>query len=147
MFFLTQEASATRAAILLLSILYCRKDSGRDRGNWEAEAFAEPLLMERMNDVLTEFLDSEEKDGLLIDPNVWRIASESGGQVAYFCTSFAGVVVDILQMILDMDAEKFNRHKESLFPILCSLVRVQSGEIRQLVSEVFRKKIGPLIQP
>ena len=148
-FFLTQEASATKSSILLLSLLYCRRapeEEERKSDYWDAEAFAEPLLMERINDVLTEFLSSEEKDGVLIDPNVWRSASESGGQVAYFCTSFAGVVVDILELILSLDEDKFNRHKASLFPVLCSLVRVQSGEIRHLVSDIFRKQIGPMIQ-
>jgi len=147
-FFLTQEASATKAVILLLSMLYCPKSSDQEaeNNNWDAEAFSEPLLTERIIDVLTEFLSSEENDGLLIDPNVWRSASESGGQVAYYCTSFAGVVVDILEMILNLEADKFSRHKASLFPILCSLVRIQSGEIRHLVSDIFRKQIGPMIQ-
>merc|ERR1712029_304160 len=145
-FFLTQEASATKAIILLLSMLYCRQAREGERSHWDAEEFSEPLLMERIVNVLDEFLESEEKDGLLIDPNVWRSASESGGQVAYYCTSFAGVVVDILQMILNLSADKFNRHKVSLFPILCSLVHVQSGEIRQLVSDIFRNQIGPMIQ-
>lgn len=143
-FFLTQEASATKSVILLLSLLYCRQ--GDEKNGWDAEAFSEPLLMERILDVLAEFLSSEEKDGVLIDPNVWRSASESGGQVAYYCTSFAGVVVNILDMIHNLEAEKFDRHKASLFPILCSLVRVQSGEIRHLVSDIFRKQIGPMIQ-
>ena len=141
-FFLTQEASATRSIILILSYLYCRKPQKID---WDAEAFAEPVLMERMQEVLTEFISSEEKDGLLIDPNIWRISNQRGGQVAYYCTSFAGVVVNILEMILDLGADKFERHKISLFPMLCSLVRVQSEEIRYLVSDIFRHKIGSLI--
>jgi len=147
-FFLTQEASATKAVILLLSLLYCKQtpETNEEKNDWDAESFAEPLLMERIVDVLTGFLSSEEKEGVLIDPNVWRNASESGGQVAYYCTSFAGVVVDILEMIYNLEAVKFNRHKTSLFPILCSLVRVQSGEIRHLVSDIFSKQIGPMIQ-
>ncbi|KAL3770982.1 hypothetical protein ACHAW5_000384 [Stephanodiscus triporus] len=142
-FFLTQEASATKALIILLSLLYCGRASGKDA--WDAEAYSEPLLMESVMDVLNEFLTSEEKDGLSIDPNVWRSASESGGQVAVYCTSFAGVVVIILEMILKLKVEKFSRQKQSLFPVLCSLVRVQSGEIRHLVSNIFRQQIGPMI--
>lgn len=148
-FFLTQEASATKSVILLLSTLYSRRptdDNSEAKIDWDAEVFAEPLLIERIMDVLNEFLSSEEGDGPLIDPNVWRSASESGGQVAYFCTSFAGVVVDILELILNLDADKFNQHKASLFPVLCSLVRVQSGEIRHLVSDIFHKQIGPMIE-
>lgn len=148
-FFLTQEASATKTSILLLSSLYCGRSSGEDavNGKWDAEAFSEPLLMKSVMDVLHEFLTSEEKDGLLIDLNVWRSASESGGQIAFYCTSFAGVVVIILKMILALEVEKFRRHKLSLFPVLCSLVRVQSGEIRHLVSDIFSKQIGPMILP
>lgn len=95
-------------------------------------------------DVLTQFIASEQKDGQFIDPNVWRSVNESGGQVAYYCTSFAGVVVDILETIFDMEEEKFHRHKALLFPVLCSLVCVQSVEIRQLVANTFRKQIGPI---
>ena len=134
--------------ILLLSKLYCQPPSDQELENngWNAESFSEPLLLERMVDVLEEFLASEKNDGLLIDPNVWRnVHSESGGQVAYYCTSFAGVVVNILESIRSMEEDKFSRHKESLFPLLCSLVCVQSGEIRHLVSEIFRIKIGSLI--
>jgi hypothetical protein len=143
-FFLTQEASATKAVILLLTSLFCRHDCDRDEG-WDAEAFSEPLLLERVTDVLTQFIASEQNDGQLIDPNVWRSVKESGGQVAYYCTSFAVVVVDILETILAMEEEKFYRHKASLFPVLCSLVCVQSVEIRQLVANIFRKQIGPRI--
>lgn len=146
MFFLTQEASSTKGEILLLSHLFCHELHGEDdEHKWDTEAFAEPLLSRRITEVLSEFLASEEKDGLLIDPNVWRSASESGGQVAYFCTSFAGVVVNILETISNLDADKFDRHKEALFPMICSLVRAQSDEIRQLVSDILKKQVGLLI--
>lgn len=143
MFFLTQEASATNAVILLLSLLYSKRQDADC--SWDTEAFAEPLLFERIMDVLTDFLDSEERDGVFIDPNVWRSVSERGGQVAYYCTSFAGVVVQILDMICNLEKNQFDSHKESLFPILCSLIRVQSDEIRHLVVNVFRKQIGSMI--
>eukprot|EP00984_Skeletonema_dohrnii_P005154 scaffold1815_cov147-Skeletonema_dohrnii-CCMP3373.AAC.6 len=143
MFFLTQEASATSALIILLSLLYSKRQDADC--SWDTEAFAEPILFERIIEVLTDFLESEERDGLLIDPNVWRSVSERGGQVAFYCTSFAGVVVQILDMISNLEKEQFDRHKESLFPILCSLIRVQSDEIRHLVAGVFRKQIGGMI--
>lgn len=143
MFFLTQEASATSALIILLSLLYSKRQDADC--SWDTEAFAEPILFERIIEVLNDFLESEERDGLLIDPNVWRSVSERGGQVAFYCTSFAGVVVQILDMISNLEKEQFDRHKESLFPILCSLIRVQSDEIRHLVAGVFRKQIGGMI--
>ncbi|KAL7467733.1 hypothetical protein ACHAXS_007976 [Conticribra weissflogii] len=146
MFFLTQEASATKATVILLSLLYCQENGDdTDPNFWDAESYAEPSFIKNIMDVLTEFLASEIKDGVLIDPNVWRSASESGGQVAFYCTSFAGVVVHILEAIYDLEQEKFERHKGSLFPMLCSLVCVQSDEIRQLVSSIFSKQIGPII--
>mmetsp|Transcript_9258 Transcript_9258/g.19271 ORF Transcript_9258/g.19271 Transcript_9258/m.19271 type:complete len:2226 (+) Transcript_9258:141-6818(+) len=146
MFFLTQEASATKATVILLSLLYCQNHGEDiDPDSWDAESYAEPVLMRSIMDVLTEFLASEVKDGVFVDPNVWRSASESGGQVAFYCTSFAGVVVHILEAIHGLEREKFERHKESLFPMLCSLVCVQSDEIRQWVSSIFTKQIGPLI--
>jgi hypothetical protein len=56
MFFLTQEASATKAVILLLSLLYSKKQNADC--HWDTVAFAEPLLFERIMDVLTNFLES-----------------------------------------------------------------------------------------
>jgi len=146
MFFLTQEAGATKVIIHMLSLLYCRLGDATPMNSvWDHESFAETLLLDRMMEVLSKFLDSERKDGHLIDPNVWRNASESGGKVAVYCTSFAGVVVNILQLMLSMDSEKFTKHKPKFFPVLCSLVQVQSDEIRSLVSETFVKQIGPMI--
>ena len=146
MFFLTQEAGASKAEILLLAHLYSSKpqDLINSQG-WGNVTFAEPLLFERVKEVLAAFLESEEKDGPNIDPNIWRNAHESGCQVAYMCTSYVGVVIHILEAILKLDADKFSRHKETLFPLLCSLVCSQSDEIRHLVSDIFRCHVGPLI--
>lgn len=146
MFFLTQEASASKAEILLLSHLYKskRQDLINTQG-WDNVTFAEPLLMDRIKEVLTSFLASEETDGPNIDPNIWRNANESGCQVAYFCTSYVGVVIHILEVVLNLDAEKFVRHKRTLYPLLCSLVCSHSDEIRGLVSDILRVHVGPLI--
>ena len=67
-------------------------------------------------DVLSKFLESEEKNGHLIDPNIWRNASESGGKLAIYCTSFAVVVVSILNCMLSMTPEQFARHKQHFYP-------------------------------
>lgn len=141
MFFLTQEASASNNIVNMLAILYQLKDTG----DWDRETFAEPLLLERMMDVLEKFQESEKRDGHLIDPNVWRNASESGGKLAIYCTSFAGVVVGILNVMLSIEAEQFARHTQDFFPVLCSLVRVQSDEIRSLVQRILAKKIAPML--
>jgi hypothetical protein len=140
MFFLSQEASAAKAEILMLSCFYRQSPHNTDNA-----AFAESLLMERIKDVLTSFLLSEEEDGPSIDPNIWKNANESGCQVAFFCTSFVGVVINILETILSLEGDKFDRHKGTLFPLLCSLVRAHSDEIRHLVRDVFRCQVGPLI--
>jgi hypothetical protein len=146
MFFLAQEAGATQAVIHLLSKLYhggpqkVLSDSG-----WDRESFAEPQLMGIMKQVLGKFLASEKKDGHLIDPNVWRNASESGGKVALYCTSFAPVVVEILKMIRSLRPAQFAKHKQELFPAVCMLIRVQSEEIRQLVQEVFAQQVAPML--
>lgn len=140
MFFLTQEASAVKAEILLLSCIY--RQSPHDTGH---AALAESLLMERIKDILTAFLLSEEEDGPSIDPNIWKNANESGCQVAFFCTSYVGVVINILESILSLDGDKFDRHKGILFPLLCSLVCAHSDEIRHLVRDVIRCQVGPLI--
>jgi len=143
MFFLTQEAGTTRAIIHMLSMLYSGKEEACE--GWDREGFAEPHLLAIMNDVLDKFLTSEERDGHLIDPNVWRNASESGGKVALYCTSFATVVVDILKIIRSVRPDQFASHKEDFFPTLCTLIHVQSEEIRQLVQEIFAQQVAPLL--
>jgi Domain of unknown function (DUF1981) len=148
MFFLTQEAGATQVIIRMLSTLYTGTGDGeavRDEAGWDRESFAELHLFAVLKDVLDKFLESEEKDGYLIDPNVWRNASESGGKVALYCTSFASVVVEILTIIGSMKPEQFAIHKEEIFPRLCQLIRVQSDEIRELVRDVLMRQVAPIL--
>lgn len=144
MFFLTQEAGATKALIQMLGILYHSEDIYGGI-SWDRQGFAEPYLVSTMKDALTKFQDSEERDGHLIDPNVWRNASESGGKVALYCTAFADVVVVILGNILSLDEERFKKHCGDFFPIICSLVRADSKEIRSLVQRILALHIAPLI--
>jgi len=141
MFFLTQESGATNDIIHMMSILYQFEDEGDSQ--WDREAFAETFMLDRIKEVLRKFVESEARDGHLIDPNVWRNASESGGKLAIYCTSFAVVVVQILRIMLTMKHEKFNKNLDEFFPVLCALVTVQSDEIRALVKEVLEKKIAP----
>ena len=144
MFFLTQEAGATKATVQMLGMLYQRR-TGDDRPNWDTAAFAESHLLGTMKEALCKFQDSEERDGHLIDPNVWRNTSESGGKVALYCTSFADVVVGILGVIHSLDQEKFAKHCKDFFPIICSLVRAESGQIRNLVQRILSKQVAPMI--
>jgi hypothetical protein len=145
MFFLAQEAGATQVVIHLLSRLYQGGPQTVDDGGWDRESFAEPQLLGIMKQVLDYFLASEKKDGHLIDPNVWRNASESGGKVALYCTSFAPVVIEIMKMIGSLKPEQFAKHKQELFPAVCMLIRVQSEEIRHLVQEVFAQQVAPIL--
>mmetsp|Transcript_2992 Transcript_2992/g.4104 ORF Transcript_2992/g.4104 Transcript_2992/m.4104 type:complete len:1856 (-) Transcript_2992:123-5690(-) len=153
MFFLTQQAGSNKATIHLLSLLFLNNLRNKESEKldnaivkeWDREGHAQPLLLERMMDVLENFLISEEKDGTLIDPNVWRMSSESGGKVAVYCTSFAVVVVEILNTIIMFSTDQFARHKNVIFPVLCSLVKVQSDEIRGLIYTILSKQVAPLI--
>jgi len=146
-FFLSQEASATKAAIRLLSNLYLSEDDAEDSwsGTWNKVEFAEEHLVETMKEVLTKFLESEEKDGYLVDPNVWRNANESGGKVALYCTTFAATVVDVLKIIRGMRPDQFAKHKHDFFPAVCALVRVESEEIRQFVQEIMAIQVAPFV--
>ena len=144
MFFLTQEAGATKALIQMLGILY-QGEAADNWIRWDRQAFAEPHLLSTMKEALEKFQESEERDGHLIDPNVWRNASESGGKVALYCTAFADVVVGILSIILSLDEERFRRHSQDFFPIICSLVRADSKEIRSLVHRILALQIAPMI--
>lgn len=141
MFFLAQEASATRAILRMLSLLH----SGKYSKSWDGKGFAEQPLIEMISQSMQKFLDSEERDGHLIDPNVWRNASESGGKVALYCTSFAAAVVDILKYIESLRFDQFQKHKKVFFPLLCNLVRVQSEEIRHFVQLILAKHVGHAI--
>lgn len=144
MFFLTQEAGATKATIQILGMLYQRQ-AGEERLSWDHSDFAESRLIATMKEALRKFQDSEERDGHLIDPNVWRNTSESGGKVALYCTSFADVVVGILGVVLSLDQEKFTKHSKDFFPVVCSLVRADSSQIRNLVQCILSKQVAPMI--
>jgi hypothetical protein len=145
MFFLTQESSATRATISILSILYTGVEEPATEGYWDKEEFAEPLLLKLMSEVLDRFLVSEERDGDLVDPKIWRSAGESGVKVALYCTAFASVVIELLEMIEAMKPGQFEKQKHDLFPLLCDLMRVQSEEIRSLVKSIMVCQVGPMI--
>jgi brefeldin A-inhibited guanine nucleotide-exchange protein len=144
MYYLTQESSANNVLVRFLSLLYCPRADTKSN-NWDTVLFAEPLLVARMIDVLQKFITSERSFGHKIDPNVWRTASDSGGKFAVHCTSFATIVVNILYTMVNFSDEQFERQKDTLFPILCSLISVQSEEIRKQVANVFITKVGNLL--
>lgn len=146
MFFLTQEAGATKATIQMLGMLY-QEDAGEGQASkgWDTTGFAKEHFLVTMKEALCKFQDSEERDGHLVDPNVWRNTSESGGKVALYCTAFADVVVGILGIIFSLSEEKFALHSKEFFPILCSLVRAESREIRTLVQRILAKQVAPMI--
>jgi hypothetical protein len=108
--------------------------------------FAEPHVMAAIKEVTNKFLESEEKDGHLIDPNVWRNLQESGGKVALYCTFFGTVVVNLLKLIRSVEEDQFSLHLQEFFPILCSLVLVQSDEIRKAVQEILQLQVAPMLQ-
>lgn len=146
MFYMIQEASATNAIIYILNILFENENDGEMNAiEWDRQTYAEPLLIQTIKNVLYKFLDSEEKDGHLIDPNVWKSIGESGTKTPVYCTTFAAMIVFILEMMLSLTQDLFDRHKEDFFPIICSLIRVQSEEIRVLVQRILLEKISPMI--
>lgn len=132
-FFLAQEAGANRAMIEVLSRLHVGKNN----------VSHECLLFERIADILNVFLRSEEKDKHMVDPNVWRKPSETCGDIPLYCTAFANVVVSILRTLMQLSDAQFLKRKNDLFPFLCALIKVQSDEIRGLVSEIFTSKVTP----
>jgi len=146
MFFLTQEAGATQATITMLSKLYTDAGDAVDTEEWDREAFAEPYLRAVIEEVLGKFVASEKRDSHRIPPNVWRNSSESGGKVAFYCTSFASVVVQILTILSSMEDAQFHKHVKVMFPLLCDLICVQSDEIRHLVKDVMSNKIEGMLQ-
>ena len=81
-----------------------------------------------------------------MDPNVWRSAAESGIKVAVYCTSFASVVVELLNVILSFDDHHMTVHGPSFFPMICRLIQVQSDEIRLLVQKILIEKYGPIME-
>ena len=145
MFFLNQTAGATQATIWLLGALFEFKPDSPEDNAWDRESFAGGYLLEIIKDVLVNFVDSEIKEGRRIDPNVWRNAAESGVKVAVYCTSFASVVVGLLNTVLSFDDEHMKLHGAAFFPMLCNLVSVQSDEIRQLVQRILIEKFAPVV--
>jgi hypothetical protein len=148
MFFFAQGACATQVTIRLLSNLYMQgsltevADTGED---WDRPSFAEPHLFSTMDEVVKKFCLSETRDGHLIDYNVWRNVSESGGKVALFCTSFAVVVVEILKVLTSLRQDQFQKHLSSIFPLVSRLIRAHSDEIRHGVQNVFVLQVAPIV--
>lgn len=161
MFFLTQEASATAAVVRILSVLYSQETEYSAPSNvdqdWDRVTFAEPHLLENMVEVHRKFLESERKDGHLIDPHVWRQQATKGNgsgggsggsgspKIALYCTCFAPVMVEILKAIRNATPQHFAENKQTFFSITYSLIPVQSEEIRQLVSQILAVQVAPLI--
>jgi hypothetical protein len=142
-FFLTQEASATNCSIRFLTIMYCssyESDGSDALQNWDAPEYAESLLLERIINVLRKFVESEQIYGKVLDPKIWENSWDSGRTVAVYCTSFAHVVVTILNSLRSFSIEQFRRHKSDLYPVICSLIRVRSAEIRELVAHLMSEK-------
>lgn len=161
-FFLAQEASSTCALLHSLSILH-------GSGAIEDENVAEQPLIRIMEQVLTKFLDSEEKDADLIeriDPNVWRtcaipisssavckrgdvvdasISNGNGsvGKMALFCTTFARTVVDTCRILTQFSSAQFARHRTSFLPLLLALIRVECHEIRMALQSTLIKHLKP----
>ena len=142
-FFLSQESGASKSILHLLSSLFMSCPGSID--GWNRAEYAEPLLITAMTDVLDKFLDSEKRDGHLVDYNVWRKVGESSGKIALYCTSFAGVVTDILKTIRSLRHDDFDKYKDKFFLLLCALIRIDSSEIRQLVHEILTVHIGPYL--
>jgi hypothetical protein len=142
-FFLSQESGATKCMLHLLSKLFL--SFGGTSCDWNRAEYAESLLITSMTDVLDKFLDSERRDGHLVDYNDWRKVGENSGKIALYCTSFAIVVIDILKTIRSMRHDDFDKYKDRFFLLLCALIRIDNNDIRQLVHEIFTVHIGPYL--
>jgi hypothetical protein len=147
MFFLTQTAGATNAVIRLLSVLYDYNEVYYDDevDPWDRKTFAGQYLMKIMQDIFFKFAESEAKEGHRVDPNVWRNTAESGVKVAVYCTSFASVVVGLLNAMRSFEPSHIERNKGAFYPMVCELINVQSDEIRKLVRTILVEKFGPLL--
>lgn len=149
MFFFAQEAGSSMAIVHVLSLLYCKNNKKQEielgSSAWDGASYAEPILFERILGILGDFLESEAKDGHLIDPNWWKNTNENGGKIVLHCKSFVGVVICILEFMKQYSKKQFERQKGKLFPLLCSLVKVQSEQIRELVCDILRIQVSPLL--
>jgi hypothetical protein len=143
-FFLAQEAGATKAIVYTMSNLFLKSQES-SVNDWNRAAYAEPHLMKALTEVFNKFLESEMRDSHLVDPVLWRSIGENLGKVALYCTSFANVVVDGLHTIRSMRHEHFDKYRHVFFPSLCALVRIHSEEIRQIVHEIFVIHITPYL--
>jgi hypothetical protein len=147
-FFLSQEASAIKACVNVLSLLYFSPEIevGKSTNvNWNRANFAESHLVQIIQEVQEKFLYSERKEGHLVDQNMWRNTNEIGAKVALYCTSFVPIVVDTLKIVRSMSSDRFEKYKQIFFPLLCALILVQSEEIRELVQDVFAVRVAPMI--
>ena len=103
------------------------------------------MLLERALDVLEKIVQSESKEGHLISQNTWRTKGGNGGKIAMYCTSFAHVVETILNSFLKFTEDQIKKHISIIYPILCLLIKVESSDIRKLVSSVMREKVASIL--
>jgi hypothetical protein len=147
-FFLTQEASAIKASVHVLSLLYnipVNEKSLSNGLNWNRSDFAESHLVMNIQEIHDKFLESERTEGHKIDPKMWRNTHDLGVKVPLYCTTFASVVVENLKIIRSIPLDRFEKHKSVFFPMLCALVEVQSEEIRELVQQVLATQVASIL--
>lgn len=131
-FFLAQEAGATKCYLRLLSALNTFGDV--------SDSTVQDSLIDLMMEVLDKFLASEAADGHLVDS--WRSVIDGQAKMALYCATFAGVVVDCLHTIQRSD---FGTYKHLFYPRLVELVGVRSSEIRKLVQEILATQVAQLV--
>merc|ERR1740139_206122 len=144
-FFFSQEAASTSKLLLVLFDLYKYTGDVEATVEWDREAFSESLLLETIVEVLTKFIRSERTEGRFVDPMVWRQQNKNTGRSPMFCTSFVGVVEEILEKLSEFEPQQFEKHISKIFSLLCALIQIQSEEIRSLVEKILSTKVGAIL--
>ena len=141
-YYLPQEAKSTRALIQFLSQLFYT----RDLTSWNSVEYAEPLLLNRISNVLQQHIQSEQDSRRLLNTKAWTDPnSNERKQVALYCLTFSDVVTYILDVMLQLDNETLQKYLQILFPLCCDLIRSRNDEIRIRVSRLMKDHIGQIL--
>jgi hypothetical protein len=115
-FFLTQEAAATKAYIHLSTAL-------------QGSSLTDPAFLDFMVSILDSYIASEAK-----------IRPDRPSRAALYCNTFSSTIVEILNKgMVIADAPGV------LFPRLCALVQSDNPGIRERVQEVLLQQVAPMI--
>lgn len=84
---------------------------------------------------------AEQEHAVVDAEGVVHSESEDGREVQ----AFTPVVVQVLSGLLDITDAQFARHVDWLYPVLVDLVQCESRELRVVLHDVLKRRVGSFV--